>query len=107
MEKLKHTAISKSLTCPNTSNLRDSLHNDFGKHTPNNRIISMSYRQVSQSHTFINYHIDKSRPVVFWIEASNNEKHYYSIFYSCFIPKNGLYCNENKKLTFRGQPLLL
>lgn len=67
----------------------------------------MSYRQVSQSHTFINYHIDKSRPVVFWIEASNNEKHYYSLFYACFIPKNGLYCNDNKKLTFRGQHFLL
>lgn len=57
----------------------------------------MSYRQLSQSHTFINYHIDKSRPVVFWIEASNNEKHYYSLFYTCFIPKNGLYCNDNYK----------
>lgn len=34
MEKLKHTVISKSLTCPSTSNLRDSLHYDFGKHIP-------------------------------------------------------------------------
>lgn len=34
MEKLKHTDISKSLTSPNTSNLRDSFHYDFGKHIP-------------------------------------------------------------------------
>lgn len=67
----------------------------------------MSYRQLSQSHTFINYQIDKSLPVLFSIEAYNNEKHYYSLFYACFIPKNGLYCTENKKLTFRGQTFLL
>lgn len=64
--------------------------------SPNNRLISMSYRQLSQSHSFINYHIDKSRPVVFWIVASNNEKHYCSLFYACFIPKNGLYSTENE-----------
>lgn len=33
-KKIKHTVINKSLTSPNTSNLRDSLHYGFGKHIP-------------------------------------------------------------------------